>query len=114
MCGYNADVLFLPLFYPTADRYSTGYRFDVAMYLSMFLGVFGIDRFYLGYPAIGLLKLSTFGGFLIGYWIDFILISAQVSDLAKHSEGSCSFGSRPVVLTASPEHEQPQLKVLRC
>jgi len=31
----------------------------------------------LGYPTIGLLKLITFGGFLVGNWIDIILIATQ-------------------------------------
>jgi TM2 domain-containing membrane protein YozV len=40
--------------------------FHTAVGLSVFLGFLGIDRFYLGYPAIGLVKLCTFGFLLVG------------------------------------------------
>lgn len=40
--------------------------------------MFGIDRFYLGYPGIGLLKLCTMGFMFIGQLIDIILIATQI------------------------------------
>lgn len=46
----------------------------VALILSFFLGNLGIDRFYLGYTGIGILKLLTFGVFGILGLIDFIRI----------------------------------------
>ena len=42
--------------------------------LSFFVGVLGIDRFYLGYTGLGILKLVTLGGCGIWAVIDLILI----------------------------------------
>lgn len=45
-----------------------------AIILSVLLGGLGIDRFYLGYTGLGIVKLLTFGGFGIWSLIDLIMI----------------------------------------
>ncbi|XP_061174351.1 TM2 domain-containing protein CG10795-like [Saccostrea echinata] len=70
---------------PVPCRWTNGYNFETALLLSVFLGMFGVDRFYLGYPAIGLLKFSTLGFFFLGQLIDILLIALQV---VKPSDGS--------------------------
>lgn len=45
-----------------------------AIILSLLLGGLGVDRFYLGYTELGVLKLLTGGVFDIMWLIDLILI----------------------------------------
>jgi hypothetical protein len=42
--------------------------------LSLFLGCFGADRFYLNSPILGVLKLVTAGGFAVWWLVDLILL----------------------------------------
>lgn len=56
-------------------NWTGGYRWSTALALSITLGGFGADRFYLGHWQEGIGKLFSFGG--LGVWtiIDVILIS---------------------------------------
>ena len=45
-----------------------GHSYDTALLLSVLLGMFGIDRFYLGYPAIGKSQLNFGVVILILFW----------------------------------------------
>ncbi len=56
-----------------------------AIILSILLGELGVDRFYLGYTGLGILKLLTAGGFGIWWLIDLIMI---VTGKLKAKDGS--------------------------
>lgn len=58
--------------------------FLIALLLSILVGQLGIDRFYMGYIGLGVLKLITFGGCGIWYIVDIILIA---TDNLKDSNG---------------------------
>ena len=94
--GNNVTVFYKDV----ACRYVTGKSFKTSLLLSIFLGVFGIDRFYLGYPAIGLFKFCTLGFFMIFQFIDVVLIAMQVLKPADGSDYVMDFfGHRLIHIT---------------
>ncbi len=52
-------------------------NFLTALLLSIFVGSLGIDRFYMGYIGLGILKLLTLGGCGVWWLIDVILIASK-------------------------------------
>ncbi len=63
-----------PMGYPAQAPAGEPKSYVTAVLLSWFLGGIGVDRFYLGYTGLGVVKLLTLGGCGIWSLIDVILI----------------------------------------
>lgn len=87
-------------------QYTNGYSYEITLLLSIFLGMFGIDRFYLGYPAIGLLKFSTLGFLFLGQFIDIILIAMQIVRPADGSNYIIKFFGPKLTIINSFRHQR--------
>jgi TM2 domain-containing membrane protein YozV len=58
-------------------------KWSTTLLLSFFFGVLGVDRFYLGYTLLGVLKLITGGGLGIWWLIDLVMIAMNKIPDAK-------------------------------
>ena len=79
-CTVNGDILCLgrrTFMKNLSCNWTVGYRWSTTLILSITLGGFGADRFYLGHWQEGIGKVFSFGG--LGVWtlIDVILISIR-------------------------------------
>ncbi|KAG9509145.1 TM2 domain-containing protein 1, partial [Fragariocoptes setiger] len=92
---------------PVPCEYTNGCSFETTLLLAVFLGMFGADRFYLGYYGIGLLKLCTFGFMMFGQLLDIILIALQIVGPADGSHYVISyFGPKISILAANSETQK--------
>lgn len=94
-CIFSGDEIGFYKYVPC--KWTNGCEFETALLLSIFLGMFGIDRFYLGYPAIGLLKFATLGFFFLGQLIDVLLIATQTVMPADGSDYVIDFYGAGVI-----------------
>lgn len=67
-----------------------------ALILSILLGGIGVDRFYLGYTGMGILKLLTGGCFGILWLIDIINIAPPVSFSLRTEAGTRARNRAPL------------------
>ncbi|MGD9948076.1 MAG: NINE protein [Desulfobulbus sp.] len=79
--GWIVDLFLIPTMDREADlRYIPGpIDYNVAWLLLVFLGLFGVHRFYLGKIGTGILYLCTAGFFGLGYIYDLWTLNDQIS-----------------------------------
>lgn len=83
--GWIVDLFLIPSMDREADnKYIEGDTdYTLAWILLVFLGMFGIHRFYLGKWVTGILYLLTFGFFMIGYLYDLLTLNTQIAEVNK-------------------------------
>lgn len=77
-----------------------------ALILSILVGGLGVDRFYLGYTGMGVLKLLTGGCFGVLYIIDIINIASGnlgPADGSPYDDGTASTPSAPSARVSTAE-----------
>ena len=83
--GWFVDLFLIPKMDREADiRFIPGpIDYNVAWLLLIFLGMFGIHRFYLGKWPTGLLYLLTAGLFGLGYLYDYWTLNGQIDEINR-------------------------------
>lgn len=83
--GWIIDLFLIPsMEQETQRRFVSGpTNYNLAWVLLIFLGPFGVHRFYMGKLFTGLLYLVTGGLFLIGYIYDIVTLNEQVSEINR-------------------------------
>ncbi len=83
LIGWIIDLFLIPSMDARADRrFVAGHLdYNIAWLLLVFLGLFGIHRFYMGKVFTGILWLLTGGFFLVGWLYDLCTLNDQISDL---------------------------------
>lgn len=85
LIGWIVDLFLIPSMADSASRrFPTGrYDYSITWLLQMFLGLFGIHRFYLGKIITGIIWLLTGGLFGLGYIYDTLTLNEQIDDLNR-------------------------------
>ena len=87
-----------------------------ALILSALLGGLGVDRFYLGYTGMGVLKLLTGGVFGVLWILDIINIASgklQPADGSGYSTDNFGATSKPATTMNDPYEELKKLAQLK-
>ena len=86
LIGWIVDLFLIPSMADEANgRYRTGPTdYTLAWVLLVFLGLFGVHRFYMGKFISGVIYLLTGGLFAIGFVYDLFTANEQVDELNRH------------------------------
>lgn len=85
LIGWIVDLFLIPGMDRAADRRFAGgdKNYTVSWILLVFLGLFGIHRFYLGKWITGIIWLLTGGLFLFGLLYDLWTLNSQVDEVNR-------------------------------